>query len=437
MHRLKFFNFSQTKRTKQITAAIVVLIVAGIGTYLLTGSRAAVPYASSTADNGSVTSGATKKACTGASDGSCVAFGSAATCPLSAFSATNQPACWQPFTATSPLNSQLPASPKLASYSSQVMSHLATYNWQFTSSTAFKFEVSTDSRPVYFAHPSDPLIKLVSCSGSCKDQSGASIVGTSFHVPLNAVPGTNGDSHTDVIETDTGDEYGFWQASVNFTNDTMTATNGDKLSTVTDSGVQLQVGADAAHIALSGGLVRPAELLAGTIKHALVLDVPCVANGSTSGIPSSVYPALYLSGHTIASDGCLDSSKGDGPPYGSLFKLNMSDAEIAASGAPSWEKTIMTALAHYGAYVSDTDTSSDGIYIFRQSAPSWTNLNVQDLFQSADSQLGGSDGTYYNSPSGCVNNSLSAGCNYGLQSSIPIPISKFEVVDPCVVQKTC
>jgi hypothetical protein len=434
---LKQYFYNQTKSFQHITAALIVLIIAGIGTYLIIFGHASTPYAAITADSGSLTAPAIKQACAGTSTGNCVQFGGVnGSCLLSSFSATNQPACWQPFTTSSPLNSQLPANPKLASYSSQVINHLITYNWQFSSSTAFKFGVSTDARPVYFAHPTDPLIKLVSCSGSCKDQSGASIVGASFHIPLNAVPGSNSDSHTDVIETDTGDEYGFWQASVNFTNDTMTANNGDKLSTVTGSGVQLQVGADAAHIALSGGLVRPAELLSGVIKHALVLDVPCVANGSTPGIPSSVYPALYLDGSTIGSDGCVDSSKGDGTPYGSLLKLNMSDADIAASGAPSWEKTIMTAMAHYGAYVSDTQ-SVETMFIFRQSAPSWTNLNVQDLFQSADSQLGGSDGTYYNSPAGCVNNSLTSGCNYGLQSSVPIPISKFEVIAPCVPQKTC
>ena len=33
----------------------------------------------------------------------------------------------------------------------------------------------------------------------------------------------------------------------------------------------------------------------------------------------------------------------------------MTDAQIANSGAPAWEKTIMTAMAHYGMYVNDTD----------------------------------------------------------------------------------
>ena len=68
---------NQTKRTQYITAALVVIAVAGIGTYLLTPSHAATPYASINAGTGTLASGATKQTCSGSSDGSCVVFGSA------------------------------------------------------------------------------------------------------------------------------------------------------------------------------------------------------------------------------------------------------------------------------------------------------------------------------------------------------------------------
>jgi hypothetical protein len=73
---LKQYFSNQTKRTKQITSVLVVLLVAGIGTYLLIGSHAATPYASTTADSGTLASGATKQTCSGSSDGSCAVFGS-------------------------------------------------------------------------------------------------------------------------------------------------------------------------------------------------------------------------------------------------------------------------------------------------------------------------------------------------------------------------
>lgn len=73
---LKQFFSNQTKRPQKISALLVVLIVAAVGTYLLVGSHAATPYASITADKGTLAGGATKQSCSGASDGSCVTFGS-------------------------------------------------------------------------------------------------------------------------------------------------------------------------------------------------------------------------------------------------------------------------------------------------------------------------------------------------------------------------
>lgn len=73
---LQYFS-NKDKRLQQITAALVVLLVAGIGSYLLIGSHAATPYVSTTADRGTLAGGATTQPCTGASDGNCVQFGAA------------------------------------------------------------------------------------------------------------------------------------------------------------------------------------------------------------------------------------------------------------------------------------------------------------------------------------------------------------------------
>jgi hypothetical protein len=216
----------------------------------------------------------------------------------------------------------------------------------------------------------------------------------------------------------------------------MTAANGDRVNTNSDSGVQLHVGADAAHFALSAGLVRPAELLDATnrgvsLNHAFAVDVPCVA----AGIPSSVYPALNATGGTIKSDGCIDASKGDGTPYGSLLMLNMTDTAIETSGAPPWQQTIMKTLSHYGAYVTDTHGGKD-ISMFVQSCPSWTNLGTTDMLQSVMQTLGSPTGTYYYTRS-CSGLSSGTEADYGLKSSIPIPINKLQIVDPCVPRGTC
>jgi hypothetical protein len=69
--------FRRTNRLRQVGLLIAVLIVAGLGTYLLTSSHAVNPYASVTAESGTTVSPASKlSSCSGSSDGTCVVFGS-------------------------------------------------------------------------------------------------------------------------------------------------------------------------------------------------------------------------------------------------------------------------------------------------------------------------------------------------------------------------
>jgi hypothetical protein len=71
---LKKHFLNKTKTVQVLVTVLVVAVVAGIGTYLLTGSHAATPYSSITADSGQLASGAVKQSCSGATDGDCVAF---------------------------------------------------------------------------------------------------------------------------------------------------------------------------------------------------------------------------------------------------------------------------------------------------------------------------------------------------------------------------
>jgi hypothetical protein len=68
------YYINKSKRFQYISAGLVILVVASLGTILLIGSHAASPYASTTADSGTLSGGATKQTCTGASDGNCVVF---------------------------------------------------------------------------------------------------------------------------------------------------------------------------------------------------------------------------------------------------------------------------------------------------------------------------------------------------------------------------
>jgi hypothetical protein len=74
---LKQYSFSRVIKFRQAGLLIAVLTVGVLGTYLLISSQAATPYASITADKGTLSNGATIQADSSAGDGQRVQFGNA------------------------------------------------------------------------------------------------------------------------------------------------------------------------------------------------------------------------------------------------------------------------------------------------------------------------------------------------------------------------
>jgi hypothetical protein len=336
-------------------------------------------------------------------------------CSLSALSAAHQPACWRPFTSASPLNTELPANPQLASNNASVQQHMATYGWTFQG-TASSFSIDGGgSRPVYFASPTDPTY-TINCTNeegpnTCQGYNGINVNGARVHLPSGAQAGNNWDAHMIIVETDTGQEYDLWHTSIS--GSTITSGTGSVENVNTDDGTH--GGGDAASLALTAGLLRPSELASGQINHALVLDIPCTnANGAHTGY---VWPAMGGWGETCGQ--YWNESPTGAPSIGQLFKLNLTDAQINASPAPTWEKTIMTALAHYGGYAEDTNGSwhNQQITIATQDPTSWTSLGQPNQWASTITQLGGHNNT--------------------LTSPTPIPTTNLEIIDPCVPHNTC
>jgi hypothetical protein len=337
-----------------------------------------------------------------------------APCSLTQMTAGSQPACWRPFDG-GPFNTVLSSDPPLASNSAAVVAHMNHYGWTF-GPTGGGLTIRPGSRPVYFASPSDPTMKIV-CkndfgAGSCTGANGVNVAGKQINVPRGAAPQSGSDAHLTVIETATGAEYDFWDASIQGS----TITAGDGSVVDVDTGTGLGANGDAANFALTAGLLRPSELASGEIDHALAVTVPCTSgNGPNVGFS---WPASGGWGEACG-DYWSESTSG-APGLGQLLRLNMTDQQIAGSSAPGWEKTIMTALSHYGAYIEDTDGSyNSGIGIIVQDPESWTDLGAPDEWASTLQQFGGSSG------SGT------------LSSNVPISVSDLQVVNACVPQGTC
>jgi hypothetical protein len=338
----------------------------------------------------------------------------ATSCPLSEMTRVTQPACFVPFSAVSPFNTPIPANAALAPDNAAVLAHMSRYAWSIDgTNSVFDFDPDAlGTRPVFYATSSDPVM-TVHCKndagvGSCTGANGVNTGGVKINVPAGAVPFANADAHMTVIETATGKEYDFWDTSVS--GSTIDAGTGAELSMSGDGrGSQ----GDNGQFALAAGLVRPSELAAGQINHALVVTVPCVNAKGPKGV---AWPAEYGYG-SPCGEGWNESPVG-APQMGQLLRLNMTAAQIQASRAPAWQKTIMTAFATYGAYIEDTDgNQAAGIDILTQGGSSWTDLGQPDPWLTVTRQFGSSNGD--------------------LVSSVPIPVSDLQVVKPCYPEGSC
>ena len=167
------------------------------------------------------------------------------------------------------------------------------------------------------------------------------LAGERVRIPRRAVPAGGSDGHLGVIDQKKGWSYDFWQVRER-------PENGGRLQV--SYGGKTKIGkpgsdgrgsnATAGHFATAAGTIRPDELRAGLIDHALFMTVSC-----TSG--RSVWPAGSGTGSSCGGGlGGLTA-----PAMGQHFFLKMTRREIDALPVPQWQKTILTAMADYGMYV--------------------------------------------------------------------------------------
>jgi hypothetical protein len=306
------------------------------------------------------------------------------------------PACWRPYGTRSPFNTPIPANPRLSPESNAIVEYFVAHHWAFNPDRRGNFTISArGSRPVYWSTASDPVVR-VSCRGSYSCQRGMRV-----HVPAGARPEEQSDAHMTIIDQASGREYDFWRASAPQHGE-MTVSAGNSIRIGPGVGTGLGAVGEAANLGLAGGLIRAPELLSGRINHALATTAQCVQ-------ARDVWPAR---GHGDA----LCSGAGAGPHFSTLLQLNMSDAEIAASRAPAWERAVMRAMRQYGVYVVDTNGPGETVLSL---------INEDDLSYTA-----------FGYP-GLMSRFVRAAGGNGSVAGVPIPVSKLRVIMPCVPQRTC
>jgi hypothetical protein len=289
----------------------------------------------------------------------------------SAFGAGSWPgAGWRPYANSSPFNQPIgnsavhPDSARLAAGALQ---------WGPPASiTAGVADTTYDyGHPVYFAQPTDPVYVLHPTEPWGRN----AIAGMRIRVPAGARPAGGGDGHMTIVMPE-GWEYDLWRAQrPPPAGGTLTFAWGGRLRI---DGSGLGGRATAAHFGSLAGVIRPEELAAGHIDHALFIVLRCTGSGTSfgygvrqgRGTGSYVYPAQAGAG-----------SCGQGaalPPLGARFQLAMSAAQIRALGVPAWKRAILTALALYGGYVGDT--GGPGFAFMIQSSSTYTSFGAPDRF---------------------------------------------------------
>jgi hypothetical protein len=278
------------------------------------------------------------------------------TCSWTTFSSVNRPtADCTLYAANSVWNVRIPANPKLNPNSAAIVNTFVNWSPGNTFRTLYTLSSQfVDSHPYFFSTNGDPGYTIT--ASSCP--SGRELIppGTVVHIPTVARPAGGVDGHLAIIDQTAGKEYDFYEfprggisGGGNLPNNNSGCSWGDLNGPGIARGVR--TGANTFNttegwFANFAGEIRGDELAAGVINHALFVVTPCT-NGDLG-----VYPGDTNNGPWFPCSN-LGQSNTNAPSGGALLWLDYTDAQIAASGWPTWQKAIATAVAHYGAYVGD------------------------------------------------------------------------------------
>jgi hypothetical protein len=236
-------------------------------------------------------------------------------------------------------------------------------------------DLSVDSYmyPVYVSLSTDP-VKVFTCG---TQYSACDADQLHIHIPSGAVPEPQADAHIAIIDTTQNLEVDGWACTVN--SSTVACQWGGEHAY---GGTGLEdVGSTSVKGGYAAGLfeITAQELLNGQINHALGLNTNCLNN-------PTVYPADQN------ANGTDESCGGTGPPsYGDMVHLLWTPAQISASPYSAECKTVLTALATYGAYTYDT--GNYGLALLTQHQLSYTAIGkvspwattiIPDLVASGD-----------------------------------------------------
>lgn len=273
------------------------------------------------------------------------------------FFSPGAPASWRPYADTSPFNKVIPSSPTIHANSAAIVTKVTSAGWNSSKPADIPLGVSSSTlsftsdydHPLYFSTQYDPNQTIQPTADAYSGWS--ALHGTTVRIPEGAKGANGSDAHLSVIDLNAGFAWDFYHFQYTQSDRKVPAGGGNVIAkagskeSLTGDGVvdtASYIACDAAGFGLAGLVIRPEELIAGEINHALSMIVK-----STDG--TFVSPA-------IGTAGSVDPT--NAPPDGARFQLNMTFTEIDNLTAPDYRKTIWKAMSKYGMYVRDTGSTS-------------------------------------------------------------------------------
>lgn len=247
-----------------------------------------------------------------------------ATPSLEGVAALSAPSAARPFAANSPFNLPVVANPVVDGNSTAMVARAARDGMAYANLVEFGI-------PIFLATSSTPRFR-VTCTMSPAWGTCPLAVGLR-PVPTAAAPNVGSDGVMTVIDSGSGTVDEYWQARRTGSGWT---TSWGAINSLSGSGWGgSSTGSGASRLA---GVVRVAEIRAGVINHALVLQSDTACAGTFRP------PALKTDGESTRSD-CI--------PEGARLQLDPSINLAAIPGITPGERAVGRALQIYGAYLID------------------------------------------------------------------------------------
>jgi hypothetical protein len=248
-----------------------------------------------------------------------------------------------PYTANSPWNTPIGASPVYDRTSKQMIDtikHTSTSGVILSDTSRFTF-------PVYWADASTPDYDIPCVKWKCTQMHNGEVVRVDVlidvPIPDGAVPSAGTDRQMIIVDTVTGDEYGLFHAE-RHSDGSWSADNAYQYNILNGDAATPGFGSRGAGVPYLAGLIRPWEIRAGEIKHALAFAY------ENTQAEKCVWPATQTDG---------ESTMPFAMPEGARIQLDpaLTDADFDAMGLTPTGKIVARALQQYGMFLIDTGGS--------------------------------------------------------------------------------